>query len=267
MIETLHLFQELGAGLVALLSDLTTDEWQKPTVHRDRDVKDLASHLLDTAQRRLAMQRDGWFAESPAAFDWDSLVAFIQRVNREWMDATRRLSPRQLVEQMSRVEGELLELLRGLEPHGRAIFSVAWAGEHVSENWFDIAREYTERWHHQQQIRDALGRPGFDGPRFRSPVIATFLRGAAHAYRNVDAEVGTAIAIDVDDEHVTVVRGEAGWTLGPRARTDASIALGADEAWRLWTKGLGAADARARARTSGPDVLVAPIFGYVAIMA
>lgn len=268
MIETLHLFEELGAGLGALLSDLTVDEWRKSTVHRDRDVKDLASHLLDTAQRRIAMQRDGWFAESPAAFDWDSLVGFIQRTNREWMDATRRLSPRQLVAQLASVERELLELLRSLEPHGRAIFSVAWAGERESENWFDIAREYTERWHHQQQIRDALGRHGFDEPRFRAPVIATFLRGAPHAYRDVDADVGTAISIDVDGERVTVVRGELTWAVGSSTAVPAaSVVLTSDDAWRLWTKGVSAGDARARARVSGPEALIAPIFRYVAIMA
>jgi uncharacterized protein (TIGR03083 family) len=267
MIDTLPLFEDLGAGLVKLLSELSPDDWRKRTVHRDRDVKDLASHLLDTAQRRLAMQRDGWFAEGPDAGDWDSLVRFIQRTNREWMDVTRRLSPRQLVAQLARVEQELIELLRTLEPHGRAIFSVAWAGEDVSENWFDIAREYTERWHHQQQIRDAVGRPGFGEPRFLAPVIATFLRGAPHAYRDVDAEAGTAVAIGVDDEHVTVVRGDAGWRLGARQDPTATIALAGNDAWRLWTKGLSASDARARARTSGPEALVAPMFRYVAIMA
>lgn len=29
--------------------------------------------------------------------------------------------------------------------------------------WLDAAREYTEFWVHQQQIRDATGRPGADG--------------------------------------------------------------------------------------------------------
>ena len=33
------------------------------------------------------------------------------------------------------------------------------AGEAVSANWFDVAREFTERWHHQQQIRLAIGGP------------------------------------------------------------------------------------------------------------
>ena len=45
------------------------------------------------------------------------------------------------------------------DPDAPAVFSVAWAGEDKSAHWFDVAREYTEKWHHQQQIRDAVGRP------------------------------------------------------------------------------------------------------------
>jgi hypothetical protein len=37
---------------------------------------------------------------------------------------------------------------------------VAWAGEAESTNLFDTAREYTERWHHDMQIRSPLGAQG-----------------------------------------------------------------------------------------------------------
>jgi hypothetical protein len=33
---------------------------------------------------------------------------------------------------------------------------VAWAGEAESKNWFHVARDYSEKWHHQQQIREAV---------------------------------------------------------------------------------------------------------------
>ena len=88
-VETLPLFPELNAALVELLSSLSAEDWRRPTVHVARYVKDLASHLLDTALRRLAMQRDGWFASTPESSDWDGLVRFIQGMNRGWMDSTR----------------------------------------------------------------------------------------------------------------------------------------------------------------------------------
>jgi len=37
--------------------------------------------------------------------------------------------------------------------------AVDWAEEMESKNWMAIAREYTEKWLHQQQIRDAIQQP------------------------------------------------------------------------------------------------------------
>jgi hypothetical protein len=61
---------------------------------------------------------------------------------------------------------------------------VAWAGEEHSANWLHIAREYTEKWHHQQQIRNAVNKPGTITKELYYPCIATFLRGLPYAYRN-----------------------------------------------------------------------------------
>src|ERR1039457_6887368 len=36
-----------------------------------------------------------------------------------------------------------------LDPFAPVVFSVSWAGEETSQNWFDTARELTESWHHQ----------------------------------------------------------------------------------------------------------------------
>jgi Mycothiol maleylpyruvate isomerase N-terminal domain len=170
-IDTLPLFRELGAGLLAVLAELSPEDWRSPTVHRDRDVKDLVAHLLDTAMRRLAMQRDGFFAEAPDGTSFEGLVRFIQRMNREWMDAARRWSPRILMDMMAKTEAELLALLETLPPREQAMFSVAWAGEDVSENWFDIAREHTEAHAHHQR------RPIVPDGREAAHLLVTLLGG------------------------------------------------------------------------------------------
>jgi uncharacterized protein (TIGR03083 family) len=259
MIDTVPLFAELGKGLMELLSSLSAEDWRKPTVHADRDVKDLASHLLDTALRRLAIHRDGFYGAAPSDTSFQGLVRFIQQMNREWMDATRRLSPRVLVELSTSTEAELAAFFSTLAPHDPAPFSVAWAGETTSETWFDVAREYTERWHHQQQIRDAVGKPGFTEPKFIDPVIQTFVRGLPHAYR--DAPAGS-VRLEIDGAEWTFSRD--GFAAG---EPSATIRIDSDTAWRLWTKGLSADAARRRAHTSGPAALVAPLFSFVAIMA
>lgn len=72
--------------------------------------------------------------------------------------------------------------LKNSYPKGTALFSVGWAGETESENWFDIAREYTEKWHHQQQIREATRRPLFVEEKLLSPLIGTLIRGVLPVY-------------------------------------------------------------------------------------
>jgi hypothetical protein len=49
------LFREISRHLLALLSDLNDREWHLPTVSSQRNVKDIASHLLDGSLRRLSI--------------------------------------------------------------------------------------------------------------------------------------------------------------------------------------------------------------------
>jgi hypothetical protein len=62
--------------------------------------------------------------------------------------------------------------LASLDPTAPASLAVRRAGETRSANWFDIARESTERWHHQQQIPLAVGKPALLTPRFYAPGIS-----------------------------------------------------------------------------------------------
>ena len=45
------------------------------------------------------------------------------------------------------------------DPFAPAVFAVSWAGEAISLNWFDTARELTERWHQQQIPSPTPGTP------------------------------------------------------------------------------------------------------------
>ena len=101
-------------------------------------------------------------AESPAtrnADDYKDLVAFINQLNASWVAAAKRLSPRVLVDLLEWSGPRVAELFASLPPDGPAHFPVAWAGEERSANWMDTGREYTEKWHHQAQIREAVGAP------------------------------------------------------------------------------------------------------------
>ena len=148
-------FREVNKRLLELLQTLDDADWEKPTVHPERDVKDLAAHLLHGSLRRVSSRRDGYRRPRPTIRTTEDLIAFIQQDNREFMTGMRRLSPQILIEMIEKYDPVVIEIFAGLELHAEG-GGVAWAGQEISPNWFDIAREYTEKWHHQQQIRYSL---------------------------------------------------------------------------------------------------------------
>ena len=104
------------------------------------------------------MRRDGYYGEPPGEIaSCVQLMAYLNQLNAEWMTAARRLSPAALTELLATSGAEYTQFLATLDPWAPAIFAVGWAGESESQNWFHIARDYTEKWHHQQQIREAVG--------------------------------------------------------------------------------------------------------------
>jgi hypothetical protein len=145
----------------------------------------------------------------PILTDGD-FVAFINALNKQWVDAAKRFSARVLTDMFARASAELADFVERLPLDAPALFPVSWAGEHSSAGWFDVGREFTELWHHQAQIRLAVGAPPLGDARYLRAVIDIAVRGLPHAYRDVDAADGAALVLDV--------RGDAGgvWTLKRR---------------------------------------------------
>ena len=130
-----------------------------PTIAPQWSVRDVAAHLLDTALRKLSMGRDQCLVERVEIRSNQDLVAFVNRINAEGVTVYRRLSPAVLVELMRVACGQTADYYQSLDPFATAALGVSWAGESNSLVWFDNARELTERWHHQAQIRLATNRP------------------------------------------------------------------------------------------------------------
>jgi len=272
-IDTAELFPELDALLIPLLRGLSEDDWGRPAVGA-WTVKDVAAHLLDTAIRRLAFDRDRLPPTPPDGpiEGYDGLVAFLNDLNHVWVRAMKRVSPRLLTDFLEKTGAELSEHFKGLDPSGPALFSVAWAGEEISESWFDVAREYTERWHHQQQIREAVGAPGLTGRRLMHPVLDAFLRGLPHAYRSVEADEGTAVAVEIEGEaggEWALVREGGRWRLyeGAPEAPQARVCMSQDTAWRRMTKGITREQAAERSEVTGDRSLGEPVFGMLSVMA
>lgn len=236
------LFPEISQRLVTLLRSLSADEWHLPTSSSQRSVKDVASHLLDGSLRRLSMQRDGYVPPDGGMKPGEPLLDFLNQLNRDWEVAARRLSPFVLIGLIEWADGQLADLFKSLDPFGPAIFSVAWAGEEQSQNRMDIAREYTEKWHHAQQIFDATGRPStITERRLFYPCLDTFMRALPFTFRNAEADVGTAVAVNITGEAGGtwyMERGADGWTQveQPTGKVQNTVTMDQMTAWRLVTK-------------------------------
>ncbi len=271
---TAPLFPRLGARLSELLRSMDAEDWERPTVCSGWTVRDIAAHLLDSCLRRVSADRDEFVRppEPGEVTDYASLIGFLDRLNAEWVQAARRLSPALLIELLEFAEDRLAETLTRLEPEAPARFAVSWAGEEESKLWFDVARELTERWLHQQQIRLAVGAEPLDDPEISRAVLETFLRALPHRYREVEAEAGATVAILVRGaepyEFALRCRGD-GWDLLAGSSSEAIARVGVDEetAWLLLTKGLPGDAARERAEVDGPEALVSPFFDVIAVMA
>lgn len=270
-IAVLEPLRTVNGALLELLGGFEPDDWSRPTIHPQRDVKDLTAHLLHGSIRRVSSMRDRY--HRPIAHDLstaEALTQFIQEDNRAFMSGMSRVSPQILCELIRRYDAELLRLFETLEPDAPGL-GVVWAGQWQSPNWFDVAREYTEKWHHQQQLRDATGRPALYDPALLSPVLETFARGLPFAYRKLRAPNGAAVSISVTGNGLgwTLRRMEDGWSLwtGVARNSATSIEASADLMWRLWTKGIAPSEARSRLRVAGDDAYVEPLLKFVAIMA
>ncbi|MBA2459489.1 MAG: maleylpyruvate isomerase family mycothiol-dependent enzyme [Gemmatimonadales bacterium] len=266
-------FAPLHIELIALLEQLAPEDWERPTTAGLWSVRDVVAHLLDTSLRRLSFQRDGMLPkpDRPIASHRE-LVTYLDRLNAEWVAAARRLSPAVLLELHRFTGPRVAELFLSLDPHAPALFPVAWAGESSSENWFDVGREYTERWLHQTQIRDAVGAPGLVSREWLHPVLDLFLRALPHVYREITRKEGAAIGIEIAGDaggSWTLVREGAAWRLyeGRVPAPAARLALSQDTAWRLFSKGLPQDSARQRVTVEGDAALRAPLLGALAIMA
>jgi hypothetical protein len=168
-------------------------------------------------------------------------MAYLNRLNADWTQATRRLSPQTLIEMLELTGRQVAGLFEAADPDAPALFRVGWAGEAQSLMWFDIAREYTERWHHQRQIADAVGvGTPIDSRHLYYPVLDTFMRALPFTFQDAAAPDGTVVSV-----HIT---GDAGgqwfvccrngtWQLVPRAdRPTAALTMDQDIAWKVFTK-------------------------------
>jgi uncharacterized protein (TIGR03083 family) len=271
-VQVLDLLPVLDRSLISLLRSLTAEEWQLPTVAKLWTVKDIASHLLDGNLRTISYYRDNYFEAVGTIASYKDLVDYLNQLNMNWTTATKRLSPQILIELLETTGPQYMEQLQQLKPFDTAVFPVAWAGEAASYNWFHIAREYTEKFIHQQQIRDAVNKPGMLTRELFYPFIDTMMYALPHTYSNTHAATGTVVQVKIitDIGGVwNIERTKDQWVFvpSPAALPAAVISITPAIAWKLFSKAITPAEVLPQIEISGNAALGAVALQMVAVMA
>ena len=187
------LLTEERADLLALLASLSDAEWARPTEAGRWTVKDVTLHLLDDDLGWLSRGRDN---DRSGLLDdtgsYRQFVAALDAKNQRWVDGAAGLSRRVLRDLLEWSGTQVDQYFAPLDL--REPSRVVWAGSGPVPLWFDLARDLTERWVHQQQIRDAVHIPG-NHDRFLPEVLRTFVWAFPHQYQ-AEAAPGTTVQLD-----------------------------------------------------------------------
>jgi hypothetical protein len=271
-IDTSPLFPPLHEELMSTLRGLRPDDWNLPTIAGSWRVRDVVAHLLDGDLRKLSVFRDGHqpTPDRPIESATD-LTRFLNDRNAIWTEASGRLSPRVMIDLIATTGPAVSRLMSSLPLHETSLFSVAWAGEETSENWFDVGREYTERWHHQMHIRGAAGIPLLLEPRWMQPLFDLSVRALPPALATTVAPEGTAVVFEITGESGGVwslIFDDGAWQLfAGRSELPATIvSTEPDTAWRLLFHALSGHEAIARVSISGDHRLAMPLLAARSVM-
>ena len=270
-IYTAELFAPLHDELMRLLRSLDDADWNRQTIAPAWRVRDVVGHMLDVHLRKLSGGRDGHRFGRPASPSFADITAFINELNAGGVRYSTRLSPRLMTDLLEVAGRWVADFAVTLAPDETAYISVLWAGEEQSANWMDIGREYTEFWHHQMQIRDAVNAVPLLQRRWLHPLLDLSVRALPRAYAGLTAPTGTAIAFEVtgDDTYDwTVVRAESRWEVWRGRHDDPATAIttDADTAWKLLYNALPKDRASQRVTIAGNASLAAPLLNARSVM-
>lgn len=221
---------------MALLAALTPAEWDCSSAAPGWTVKALALHLLDDDLGWLSRHRDGDRTGLLDEGDHDSFVRALAAKNQRWIDGTQTLSPR-VVTDLLRWSGHQVDAYYATESL-TGDSHVSWASDEPVPMWFDMAREFTERWVHQMQIREAVGRVGDYRDTYLATVLRIFTWALPHQFRVAEA-AGVEVQVDLASGGLwhLVCEGGSNWSLhqGTAESPSASAYCADDCGWRWLT--------------------------------
>jgi uncharacterized protein (TIGR03083 family) len=258
-------------ALLGVIDALGPDAWGRPTPCPGWTVHDLVLHLLGDDLGVLSILRDGHAAPLPAGA---SLAEAIDTLNDAWVRAAAgRFSPRMLRDVLAWSGDETHRFFAAEAWDAPSAMGVSWAGTAPSPHVLEVAREYTERWLHQQQLRETLGYQTLRDPILTRVLLHSLTHCLPVAYAATGAPEGTTVRLGVTDFPTLVVglrRERRAWRLVPGGEVrepDCLVVAPGEPLWRAWTTNGTPAELRAAATVEGSAVgLADPLWEARAII-
>lgn len=271
-IDVIDLIPILDKKLLELLKSLKPKEWQNQTIAKLWNTKDVVAHLVDGNIRMLSILRDNYFGEQPEANTYQDLVSFLNRLNADWVKAMKRVSPQMLICLLEITNQPYHDYLKSLNPFDKSVLTVGWVGELESKNWMEIARQYTEKWLHQQQIREAVNRPGLMTPELYYPFIDIFMLALPYTYRSISADNGSIVKVTIPTDiggTWYLLRSDDTWVLMKNLTEvpTTEIIIDPDVSWKLFSKSLQPAQIKEHVKIYGDEKLGATVLTMLSVMA
>jgi uncharacterized protein (TIGR03083 family) len=255
--------------LTELLAGLQAADWERPSPCPGWTVLGLCCHLVGDDLGLLARNRDGFLGTRAPAGSEAEFAAWLDELQAEWVRAARRLSPR-LVTDLLRWAGPQITVTFAGEDVRARTASVSWAGPDLVPAWLGQARELSEYWIHRQQVLQALGRPSDLRADLAGPVLDALRWAYPYRLASAAARPGDTVSISVTGPLARtwhLVAAETGWQFGdqPGPRRVGSLAMNAEQAWRLLTNNMPAAG-QAALTVSGDDAITSILLRTRAII-
>ncbi len=220
--------------LVTFLRGLGADDWRRRTACCGWDVSDVLAHVVGDVLGRIG-GLGGHRGRNPGRVG-ESLGELVDRTNQEWVVACRRLSPQLMIEMLEWAGpvADQLWLSRRLDDPS---LGVSWAGVDPAPLWLDAAREVTEYWVHERQLREAVGNHT-EGLPDVATVLDVFARGLPCTLGRFNlGEHADRIRVGSAGRSWRFRRHGNQWWYSDEADPDeAVVSFDGELLWRRWTR-------------------------------
>lgn len=206
---------------------LGEDDWGLPTDCPGWDVQDVVAHVV-TFEAFL----DGE-STPPAGSDRSHVRNDIGRLNEAWIDSRRGRPGQDLLAELDLLVDRRADEMAQLADDDLGVVGWSPVGEVPRSRFLQV--RVLDVWFHEQDIREATGRPGPTRPEVVDRVLSELTHGLAFVVgRRSDAPDGSVVRFSVRSDHVrdptvidvAVIDGRGRWS--DEAPADPAATIGAD---------------------------------------